>query len=86
MTTLIIRDLQDNLGAALKREAHKHSTSVNKLVQHFIAAGLQQSGAVAHANQGNDLAQFSGRWKAKDLKDFQAATQGFNEIEADLWK
>ena len=40
MSALIIRDLNDNLGAALKCEAQKRALSVNKLVHHYIAAGL----------------------------------------------
>jgi hypothetical protein len=86
MTALIIRDLNDNLGAALKREAKKRATSVNKLVQQYIAAGLQQSSAVAKPGQRNDLAAFAGRWSGKDLREFNAATDSFNQIEADLWK
>jgi plasmid stability protein len=86
MTAIIIRDLNDNLGAALKREAKKRATSVNKLVRQYIAAGLQQSSAVAKAGLRNDLATFAGRWSSKDLRDFNAATESFNRIEADLWK
>jgi plasmid stability protein len=86
MAAIIIRDLNDNLGAALKREAKKRATSVNKLVQQYIAAGLQHSSAVAKPEQRNDLAAFAGRWGSKDLREFNAATDSFNQIEADLWK
>lgn len=86
MTALIIRDLNDNLGAALKREAHKRALSVNKLVQHYIAAGLQQDSAIAKPGQRNDLAAFAGCWSKKDLRDFEGATESFNQVEADLWK
>lgn len=86
MTALIIRNLDDNLGAALKREAKKRATSVNKIVQQYIAAGLQQSNAVSKPKQRNDLAAFAGRWSSKDLRDFTATTESFNQIEADLWK
>ena len=86
MTALIIRDLNDNLGAALKREAQKRALSVNKLVQHYIATGLQQDSAIAKPGQRNDLAAFAGRWSKKDLRDFESATDGFNQVEADLWK
>ncbi len=86
MTALIIRDLKDNLGAALKREANKRATSVNKLVQQYIAAGLQQNSAVAKPEQSNDLASFAGRWSNKDFREFNEATESFNHSEADLWK
>jgi plasmid stability protein len=86
MTALIIRNLNDGLGLALKREAQKRSLSVNKLVQHYIAAGLKQDGVVPARGQRNDLAKFAGRWSAKDLREFNHATDSFNQIEADLWK
>lgn len=86
MTALIIRDLNDHLGAALKREAQKRALSVNKLVQHYIATGLQQDSAIAKPGQRNDLAAFAGRWSKKDLRDFVSATDSFNQVEADLWK
>jgi hypothetical protein len=86
MTALIIRDLNDTIGAALKREAQKRSLSVNKLVQHYIAAGLQQDSAIGKPGQRNDLAAFAGRWSSKDLRDFKSATESFNQVEADLWK
>ena len=86
MTALIIRDLNEHLGEALKREAKKRSTSVNQLVKQYIATGLQQSHAVSQPEQRNDLAGFAGRWSSKDLREFNAATQGFDQIETDLWK
>ena len=86
MTALIIRDLSDNIGAALKREAQKRALSVNKLVQHYIASGLQQDKAIAKPGQCNDLAAFAGRWSKKELRDFDSATASFNEVETNLWK
>jgi hypothetical protein len=86
MTALIIRDLNDTLGSALKREAQKRALSVNKLVQHYIATGLQQDSAIGKPGQRNDLAAFAGRWSSKDLRDFKSATESFNQVEADLWK
>jgi hypothetical protein len=47
---------------------------------------LQQSSAVAKPSQRNDLAAFAGRWNSKDLREFNAAAESFNQIEADLWK
>ena len=86
MTTLIIRDLNDNLGTALKCEAQKRALSVNKLVHHYIAAGLQQDKAIAKPGQLNDLAAFAGRWSKKELRDFEGATASLNQVEPDLWK
>ena len=86
MTALIIRDLNDNLGAALKCEAQKRALSVNKLVHHYIAAVLQQDKAIAKPGQPNDLAAFAGRWSKKELRDFEGATASFNQVDSDLWK
>jgi hypothetical protein len=86
VSTLIIRDLQDAFGQALKREASKRATSVNKLVQQYIVAGLQRDGAAPSDTAPNDLARFAGRWSAKQRREFELASQTFTEVEADLWK
>lgn len=86
MTTLIVRDLKDGLGAALRREAQLRSLSVNKLVHHYILTGLERDGSVPSVGARNDLARFAGRWSAPEQRAFAAATLAFNEVEPDLWK
>ena len=86
MTALIIRDPKDPLDEALKPEAKKRSAGVNQLVKPPIATGSQQSHEVNQLEHRNDLAGLAGRWSSKDLREFKAATRGFDQIEADLWK
>jgi len=87
VTTLIIRDLDDRLGHALKREARRRQLSVNRLVHQLIAQGLQKPGSTDEKGASrNDLARFAGRWSATDLKAFQMATRPFAEIEHELWQ
>ncbi len=64
MTTLIIRDIDDQVGLKLKLEAARLNTSVNKLARQLLSqAMMPQSGATS------DLARFAGIWSTQQADE-----------------
>ena len=95
MSTLIIRDLDDQLAAELKREAKKRDLSVNRFLRQIIEAALRgpQNASVNSADgvddclrPRNNLAQFAGGWTQADVDEFEENTREFREIDPEMWK
>jgi plasmid stability protein len=89
MATLIIRNLDESLGAALKAEARKHATSVNKLVHGYIGQGLRQGTArdgAGAAAPAHDLGRFAGCWSKQQHAAFDRDLRHQRQIDPDLWQ
>ena len=90
MSTLIIRDLDDQIAARLKREAKKRDLSVNRFLHQLIESALRprQSGSFEHEafRPRNDSAKLAGDWTQADHDEFLAATKETREIDPALWK
>jgi plasmid stability protein len=94
MSTLIIRDLDDQLAARLKSEAKKRDLSVNRFLHQLIESALRPKpapstvGEYAHEclRPRNDLARFAGRWSQQDYDEFMDATRETREIDPEMWK
>ena len=95
MSTLIIRDLDDQLAAELKREAKKRDLSVNRFLRQIIEMALRgpQSAAASSADgvddclrPRNNSAQFAGGWTQTDANEFEEHTQEFRKIDPEMWK
>lgn len=95
MTTLIVRDLDDQLAAELKREAKKRDLSVNRFLRQIIEMALRgpHSALVNSAidvddclRSRNNSAQFAGGWTQADVDEFEENTREFREIDPEMWK
>jgi plasmid stability protein len=90
VSTLIIRDLDDQLSAKLKREAKKRDLSVNRFLHQLIESALRspQKGAFEHEclRPRNDSAKLAGNWTQVDYDEFMQVTKESREIDPEMWK
>lgn len=94
MSTLIIRDLDDQLASILKLEAKKRDLSVNRFLHQLIESALRpapvQEPDVTYAHEclrpRNDLAKLAGGWSQQEYDEFKQATAWTREIDPDMWK
>lgn len=94
MSTLIIRDLDDQLAARLKREAKKRDLSVNRFLHQLIELALRpvpepkQNVTYAHEclRPQNDLDKYAGGWSQADEDEFLEATKSTREIDPEMWR
>lgn len=94
MSTLIIRDLDDQLAAQLKREAKRRDVSVNRFLHQLIESALRPSPLpkpdMQYAHEclrpRNDLGKYAGGWTQADEDEFMEATKSTREIDPEMWK
>ena len=94
MSTLIIRDLDDQLAARLKREAKKRDLSVNRFLHQLIESALRPAPAPSLAGESvheclrpcNDLGKYAGGWSQADEDEFLEATKSTREIDPEMWR
>lgn len=83
MKHLTIRGIQTTLARALEAETKRRGQSLNRTVKELLerALGITDGGAY-----DNGLGELAGGWSERDLKDFEAATKGFEQVDGELWK
>ena len=86
MMQLSIRGVDEKLSAALKREAKRRDTSVNKTIIRLLAEAVgtapqQERPAIHH-----ELDHLFGVWTTVDAAEFGAATACFEEIDEEMWR
>ena len=94
MSTLIIRDLDDQLANQLKSEAKKRDLSVNRFLHQLIESALRPAPSpkpdVHYAHEclrpRNDLGKYAGGWTQADEDEFMEATKSTREIDPEMWK
>ena len=94
MSNLIIRDLDDQLAAQLKREAKRSDVSVNRFLHQLIESALRPAPLpkpdVQYAHEclrpRNDLGKYAGGWTQADEDEFMEATKSTREIDPEMWK
>lgn len=82
MKALTIRNVDPTLAKALERERERRGRSLNQTVLEV----LRQSLGVSSGRRSNGLRELAGSWSAKDKAEFDAATQVFEAIDAELWR
>jgi plasmid stability protein len=80
MKTLTVRNLPDDVAAALEREKRRRGESLNQTVIDLLSQGLGVSGV-----RSNGLARLAGAWSAEDLRRFERAVAPFEQIDDELW-
>ena len=85
MTQLTIRNIEQQLHQALKHEANRKNTSMNRLVVHILkeAMGLKEQSTqkVYH-----DLDHLAGTWSEEEFSEFEKATEAFEQIDEEMWQ
>lgn len=84
MKTFSLRGIDGELEDALKKEARRTGTSINKtlinLIRESIGLAKKKRTRVYH-----DLDELAGTWSEKDEQEFKKKTQVFNRIDKELW-
>jgi plasmid stability protein len=78
---LTVRNLPDEVAAALEQEKRRRGTSMNQTV----IDPLRQSLGVA-GTRSNGLERLAGTWTEAEHREFLSAIRNFEEIDRDLWK
>jgi len=85
MTQITIRNIESQLHQALKREADKKNTSMNRLVVYILKEAMGLEGKVSHKKY-HDLDHLMGTWTESEFDEFEAATEDFDHIDGELWE
>jgi plasmid stability protein len=78
---LTVRNLPDELAAALEREKRRRGTSLNQTVIDLLGQSLGVKGT-----RSNGLGRLAGTWTEAEHKEFLSAMPSFEEIDSELWK
>jgi hypothetical protein len=78
---LTIRNVPDDLAAALKKEKGCRRVSLNQMVIDLLSLSLGVG-----MSRSNGLARLAGTWSAEELRMFEENIAPFEEIDAELWR
>jgi plasmid stability protein len=78
---LTVRNLPEEVSAALEREKRRRGTSLNQTVIDLLRQSLGVPGT-----RNNGLARLAGTWTEADQQEFLSSIHSLNEIDPDLWK
>ena len=84
MKTMTIRNVSDELAAALEIEKRRRSLSLNRTVLALMGEALgvpDRRGA-----RSNGLRRLAGSWSEEEFRRFEEAVAPFGEIDRELWK
>lgn len=83
--TITLRNMDDDLKAALAKEAANHATSLNGAALKVLRVGL---GLEKRPRRERNLAleKLAGRWSETDAAEFDQSTAATREIDPDLWR
>lgn len=84
MSQLTVRDVDERLGEALRREAEARGLSVNRLVLQL----LRESLGLAFDKRPpifTDLDHLAGTWSAEDAAEIEPHLSAQRRIDSELW-
>ncbi len=81
---LTIRNVDERLGQALRREAKRRGTSMNRLALQLLRDGLGQSSPEDTA-LFDDLDHLAGTWSAEEEAEFRQNLSPQRVIDEELW-
>jgi plasmid stability protein len=81
MKNLTIRNVPDDVHAALQRERSRGGRSLNQTVIDLLRQRLGLG-----TTPSNGLARLSGSWTDAELREFERATQVFEEVDEEVWR
>ena len=81
MKTLTIRNLPEEVAAALEKEKAQRGESLNQTVIDLLGQSLGVGGT-----RSNGLSRLAGKWTEKDFRRFEKAVAPFAEVDPELWR
>jgi hypothetical protein len=78
---LTVRNLPEDLAAALDREKRRRGTSLNRTVIDLLGQSLGVTGS-----RSNGVTRLAGTWTEAEHKEFLSAVAAFEEIDPELWR
>jgi plasmid stability protein len=81
MKALTIRNLPQEVAAALEREKRRRGQSLNQTVIELLSQGL----GVRHP-RSNGLSQLGGKWSADEFEEIESAVARFGDIDPEIWQ
>ncbi len=85
MKRLTVRNIDDRLHAALKREARQRGMSVNRYVLQVLAEATGGGTAPMHAQVYHDLDHLAGTWTPEQAGEFSRFLDGQRQLDEALW-
>lgn len=82
MKSITIHKLEKELYKTLVEAAQKEDTSINKIVKRILRQSL---GLDPNPRKKIDLIGIAGKWTEQDYKEFEKATEDFDQIEEAEW-
>jgi hypothetical protein len=78
---LTVRNVPEEVAAALARERRRRGTSLNQTVIDLLRQGLGVTGP-----RSNGVRRLAGTWTQKEHREFLVATAGFEKIDEEFWR
>jgi hypothetical protein len=87
MKAVTLRNLPPEVAKAIRKEARKKGTSINKAVINLLEGKAGVRGKkTARKTVYRDLDSLAGAWTAKEAAEFDEALAAQRAIDPDLWK
>lgn len=87
MKAITLRNLPPDLAKAVRREAERKQTSINKAVISLLASKADiQKKKKGRKPHYRDLDALAGSWSKKEAAEFDKALAAQRTIDPDLWK
>jgi hypothetical protein len=87
MKQLTVRGVNDDLHNALKEEADRRGTSMNRVVLSLLKEAMGVSnGNGRYQSIFNDLDHLAGTWSAEEAKMIEQELNHQRTIDEDLWR
>jgi plasmid stability protein len=77
---LTVRNLPEEVAAALARERHRRGVSLNQTVIDLLRQSLGITG-----HRSNGVRRLAGTWTEQEHREFLAATAAFEKIDEEFW-
>lgn len=87
MKQLTVRGVNDDLHRALKKEADRRGTSMNRVVLALLKEAMGvPNGASHYQTLFDDLDHLAGTWSPKEAETFEEALSQQRTIDEKLWQ
>jgi hypothetical protein len=87
MKAITLRNLPPDLAKAVRREAERKRTSINKAVISLLESKADiQKKKKGRKPQHQELDALAGSWSKKEAEEFDKALAAQRPIDPDLWK
>ena len=83
MASLTIKNIGERVLERLRAQARKRRLSLNAYLRLLLAHSV---GLEPRLEKFNDLSDLAGTWSEQELKEFEANTSTFREIDESLWR